>query len=914
MSFRFVRVLLVLFGLVAWLARGVAAQGEAGPAERQIHWQRSLEDALSISSAEQRPLFIAINFDGESASDRIVIERYRDPRFVAWTRRAACLVASVARHNPRDYDAEGRRIPCPRLGEVTCGEHIALEPLVFERFLGGERVSPRHALVQPDGTKTFDLFLLFDLADLDRELAQGAEAAPPPLAPVSLPAVLAKKKRQDRLQQWRLLARQRTAHGRAAFESVVSETKDEGWIGEALDAVDEVGDAGATGVLRLLVARDPVPGEKLLQRIGSTASALKLGPAVARMVRDRFASLGAYPGWPGLSDERALLPLLARFGGQEPTTRSFLLAHTAIGNGPDRAASARALAPLLAMPDVSRVAAAVEAEGGPCEFPDLLLFAREVTRGLVRIEPPVELPVPVDVLERELEEADRALAAEASDPERCARFGRAALRLGKSFADAGGPDPSLHFEDARQWLSRAAESRPDDVKLAFDRARAAYYLGRFEEEERLALAAFGSFPPRDALDPELPPGFDSTRVADGDVRRAATVLHDADKIEALRWVGDAAARLLGTRERGDPAVEIAGFLRAARALSIVAVSPLATDTDWLSLGSFLRAVGLEREAAGAFEAGAARHPESAALRDGLNGVLWGAGRLDLAAPKAEWIAAQNPRSGDAAYFAAYAWILGAEDARREERPPAALEAYARAAQRFEDAIVLRPDLERNAAHFAAMSKLGAGFAQFALGSREAALDALVAAVRRSPTVLDARDGLDRDVPDLVDALLEWRAGQRSPLDPLQVAERLGAALPGSSRLVLMVADSELREALRADGRSSRTTTTPAGETVRLCSEEGDAYMEASIAIARRACAIEETEATRVQLAQSLAVHAERALSRDETSAAAPWIAEAAALLGVEPPSDAADPRDVARVAGELRAILGPARPVFRPGR
>ena len=33
------------------------------------------------------------------------------------------------------------------------GEHIALEPVLWEKFLGGERVSPRHALIELDGTK-----------------------------------------------------------------------------------------------------------------------------------------------------------------------------------------------------------------------------------------------------------------------------------------------------------------------------------------------------------------------------------------------------------------------------------------------------------------------------------------------------------------------------------------------------------------------------------------------------------------------------------------------------------------------------------------------------------------------------------------------------------------------------------------
>src|SRR5690606_34936831 len=123
-----------------------------------IAWQRSLADAEALAKATGRPLLLALNMDGESASDRIWHEQYRDQRFVALTRRCVCICASVFRHNANDYDEQGRRIPCPRLHGLTCGEHMALEPQLFERyFLDGERVAPRHALVLPGGHVAFDL-------------------------------------------------------------------------------------------------------------------------------------------------------------------------------------------------------------------------------------------------------------------------------------------------------------------------------------------------------------------------------------------------------------------------------------------------------------------------------------------------------------------------------------------------------------------------------------------------------------------------------------------------------------------------------------------------------------------------------------------------------------------------------------
>ena len=122
------------------------------PDSRTVHWQRSLADAEALAKQHGRPLLVVLNMDGESASDRVFYENYRDPAFVASTRRCVCVVGSVFRHNAVDHDAQGRRIDCPRFPGITCGEHIALEPQLFDKHLAdGERVAPRHALVRSDG-------------------------------------------------------------------------------------------------------------------------------------------------------------------------------------------------------------------------------------------------------------------------------------------------------------------------------------------------------------------------------------------------------------------------------------------------------------------------------------------------------------------------------------------------------------------------------------------------------------------------------------------------------------------------------------------------------------------------------------------------------------------------------------------
>ena len=105
MSYPVARPMVRMFCTVLfWFACGPLWAQASEPDARQVHWQRTLEDALELAQAQNRPILVAVNMDGESASDRIVHEEYRDPAFVAATRTSVCLVASVFRHNPRDYE------------------------------------------------------------------------------------------------------------------------------------------------------------------------------------------------------------------------------------------------------------------------------------------------------------------------------------------------------------------------------------------------------------------------------------------------------------------------------------------------------------------------------------------------------------------------------------------------------------------------------------------------------------------------------------------------------------------------------------------------------------------------------------------------------------------------------------------
>jgi tetratricopeptide (TPR) repeat protein len=138
-----------------------------------IPWQRTWDDAVVMSQRTRRPILVCVNMDGEIASEHYAGVRYRDPEIAKSYEQYVCVIASVYRHNPRDHDEQGRRIPCPRFGTCTCGEHMAMEPIVFTKFLDGQRIAPRHILVELDGKKAFDVYLAFDTASVLQTIADG---------------------------------------------------------------------------------------------------------------------------------------------------------------------------------------------------------------------------------------------------------------------------------------------------------------------------------------------------------------------------------------------------------------------------------------------------------------------------------------------------------------------------------------------------------------------------------------------------------------------------------------------------------------------------------------------------------------------------------------------------------------------
>lgn len=816
---------------------------------RQVHWQRSLADAEQLAKATGRPLLLALNMDGESASDRIVHEEYRDARFVALSRHCVCVGASVFRHNARDYDDQGRRIPCPRFGRITCGEHMALEPVVYEKYLAdGERVAPRHALVRGDGSKAFDLSLCFDLVDIDRALAAAVDGSPR----LALP---------EPGTDWPALAARRDQAGRTALEAAISTAADEATLRDALAALASDGDAGALPALWLLAARAPDLSPSVGERLVTVAAGLGLGAELQTCLRDLAQAPGA-----ALDDP-----------GPEPRQRVFL---TLAGD----AALADACAPLrflLQTADaVTRREPLLPKSGGPTD----------------------EMPEAGE-LERTLERLDQTAKEHRDDPAWLAEFAKASLDLGRRRVEAKARGAELLLEDAARCFDRALAKEPQHYAWWIERARTAYFLGRFADEVHAGERAFAVLTGGDV------PTEASALCADA-------VADNGQAIEALRWLGDGQARLLGERP------DLERVASGLRALGAVAASAFGSEGDWVTFASFCGLCGLDRASSAVAYVGARRYPASRELRQALNFALFRRGPALRLPAAAEALARATGGGADAAWFAGFAWILAGEDARRSAHVPAALRAYHEAGTWFQRAAAANADYRASCDWFGAVALAGLGLAATDIGDRETAADALVAAVALHADLASLRDGLGCDVLDLVDKILEWRADGPSTVRPLALLDRLDAIAPETPFWALAVGDSALREALRDDGRNPerclRATVDASGKPITmpmgLPTAGGDRWLADSIAACRRAEQRGHGDEARHALAQGLTILAERQLERGSSDGVQAALAEAAPLLRKDAPPAFADEAELRAVAARLRSQLGEARPRLREGR
>jgi len=272
-------------------------------------FQRTWDDALAVARETRHPILICVNMDGEIASEHYAGVRYREPEIAAQYEPYVKVIASVYRHTPRDHDDAGRRVLCPRFGSVTCGEHIAIEPILFERYFEGQRIAPRHIMVEVDGSEKFDVFYAYDTASVFTSIREGIAKraeAPPPIVRGDRPVV-------ERVAS-------RDVVDRAAVEAAFREG-DEAMRRALLEAAAKHPGASPEELLRLALF-DVDPGLAALARQGLARAE---SPAAVGLIGEALrAPLDG-------KDREALLEALARIGKTSPRARWLSVVHRGLG-------------------------------------------------------------------------------------------------------------------------------------------------------------------------------------------------------------------------------------------------------------------------------------------------------------------------------------------------------------------------------------------------------------------------------------------------------------------------------------------------------------------------------------------------------------------------------------------------------
>jgi HEAT repeat protein len=118
----------------------------------QIAWVGDWETAFKQAKSENKPVMVCINsIDSEVANKRAAKQTYRNPTFVAASRKFVMIVVSNLSHRNSG--------PCSRFGVITCEQHNdcykelrARHGETFHSEKDKGMISPQHAWFRSDGT------------------------------------------------------------------------------------------------------------------------------------------------------------------------------------------------------------------------------------------------------------------------------------------------------------------------------------------------------------------------------------------------------------------------------------------------------------------------------------------------------------------------------------------------------------------------------------------------------------------------------------------------------------------------------------------------------------------------------------------------------------------------------------------
>jgi hypothetical protein len=411
-----------------------------------IPWQRSWKDALSVMQETGKPILVCVNMDGEIASEHYAGVRYREPGVAAAYAPYITVIASVYRHTPRDWDPQGRRVECPRFGGVTCGEHIAMEVELYQKFFDGTRVAPRHIMIEDDGGETYDLYYANDTSTVFQQISDGIlqrEKKPndPPPGDRSILERVASRDNVDRIA-----VEQAYASGSVEMREGL------------LKAAIQHGDAEQLGLLRLAVFDLDLNLNKLAREALAKTDSNRAVSLIGEALRVPMAD----------GERKGLIDALGRLGKTNSAAKTLSMVHTGLAS------------------TNSKVDASAWSEA--------LVGA--------------EYPAPKDWsgLEQSLDHKERLTADEPADPETQLELAEAALAFAvdPNTARILAADPAtaqrysrLHFEDARQAVEVARKLGASGWRMDAVQCLSNYYLGDTEQSAKFAEAAAAAIPAGD---------------------------------------------------------------------------------------------------------------------------------------------------------------------------------------------------------------------------------------------------------------------------------------------------------------------------------------------------------------------------------------------------------------------------------
>jgi len=586
----------------------------------RIEWERTWDAAVEVARAAQKPILVCINMDGEIASEHYAGVRYRDPAVAALFAPYVCVIASVYRHNPRDYDGQGQRIECPRFEGVTCGEHIAMEPAVYDQFLDQRRISPRHIMVELDGSEVYDVFYAFDTKSVFRSIRNGIverKIQPNPDAPEDRPLF-------DRVGSLR--ARDQAAVERS-YATGERETRR-----ALLMRMLELGPAAHLDLLRLAIFGLDVE----LARLAREALAKTTDPAAVDLIAEALRV-------PLAAEEReALIATLERLGESDEAARTLAVVHRGL------AAESKTL----------------RASDWAARLAEALPLERTQRGGGIR------------TLTAKLDYSHATLEARPADPEARLELAESFLRLGvdpettrAASADRRGgvSFTRLLFEDALRAAQEAEELGATGWRVDAALGLAHYYLGDLEAADARAERAARAVPEGETSWHAM-----ATLGLFAEARqRQIRALTRARRIVPPEWITDVhttyailAQHPLGTEEQALAHVDFLRRFRAVERAHEALTRGLARFPDAPGLHARLRAEVLEEQGpAGLIPT----YERMLAAPDAPRNLPWFAGLAALMAAEAH-VRAGDDTNGALAYTRSLAdWVnaIAADESNRE---------------------------------------------------------------------------------------------------------------------------------------------------------------------------------------------------------------------------------------------------------